>query len=115
MAPATAHLNLIRWLSKSRRRWSSFFATMCAPLVGSHLFMTLIRNSSDSRFADSGVSFEYIGKLWRQWARETASFHEHAIAHPEDLNDYGRMVHFELPALVDRMEAALSAHIERGG
>ena len=34
------------------------------------------------------------------------AFHDYAVSHPEELTDYGRLVHFDFPALLAKMECA---------
>ena len=105
---------LRQFLETSARRASSLFATICAPLSGLQEFIVRVRDSSVSERADFGVNFECMDHLWLSWAEAAYSYknHKDALAHPEILSEYGRLLHFEFPEMLNRMDSALMANVK---
>lgn len=93
-----------RTFAEFARRSISALATRYAPLSDRYWFKIFTNTASGSRRAFSGVISADIQLLRAWWERNCRFGHEYAIRHPHELTEYGRLVHFEFLAAIERLE-----------
>lgn len=93
-----------RTLGALLRRLISAFAIKTGALSLSYLIKISRKTSIRSLRAFSGVRSADIQGLREWWEGFCRFDHGYAIAHPDELTEYGRLLHFELPALIDKLE-----------
>lgn len=81
-------------------------AALYAPLSGLYKFMRRCNSASLSRRNSSGVKSTDILALREWWEARFRRTHDYAIRHPEQLTDYGRLIHLDFPALLENLERA---------
>ena len=109
--PSAVNKSFCHRVLRLARNVGSFFATKYAPLSGRHSLRVFTKNSDLSFCADSGVSLEYIRNLQTEYELLTSDVHRDCLDNPEQLSEFGRLVHFDYPKLLERMACCLAANV----
>jgi hypothetical protein len=97
-----------RTLAALIRLSHSALAAMYAPLSGLYVFIRRCSSALLSLRNSSGVKSTDIQDLREWWEGRFGRSHDYVARHPEELTDYGRLMHLDFPALLARLARARS-------